>query len=289
MPDKVVVVDDEPDILNLTKLVLEKRGYQVICTSSGDEALRKIETEMPDVVLLDVVMPGKSGLEVCKTLKADPKMKLIPVVMFTVLGRDIDRKMILDCGADSHFTKPFTPDALAKEISEQIAKNRSERFSKQLGISHRELIGRKILIEFEPSATYDRFVRDFILECIANKEDNIVLTQKGSAVHHALEKDEPINLVHQGTSHVFLTDVLKDHNARPLGIVYDSLTDLALSLDAKSAYKFARDSLGSLSDPQITAIYLLNSSAHDPREVRSIEGVFSNSIGYSNAGVANIR
>ncbi len=66
---------------------------------------------MPDLILLDVVMPGKSGLEVCKILKVSSQDQHIPVVMFTALGRDVDRKLGAEAGADGHFIKPFTPEA----------------------------------------------------------------------------------------------------------------------------------------------------------------------------------
>jgi two-component system response regulator VicR len=112
MPDRVLVVDDERDILNLTKMILERKGYQVIVTPHSDEALSKADAETPDLILLDLVMPGKSGLEVCRILKSQSKTKHIPVVMFTALGRDIDRSLVKEAGADSHFMKPFTAEGL---------------------------------------------------------------------------------------------------------------------------------------------------------------------------------
>ncbi len=98
MPDKILIVDDESDILDLAKVILEKNGFRVVNAYDGDEALVKAEAEMPDLVLLDVVMPGRSGLEICKILKTQVTTKHTPVVMFTVLGRDVDRKLGTEAG-----------------------------------------------------------------------------------------------------------------------------------------------------------------------------------------------
>ena len=92
MADKILIVDDEPDVVNLAKRILEREKYHVITASEGDEALEKARVEMPDLILLDIVMRGKDGYEVCKILKSHAATRHIPVVMFTVLGHDIDRK-----------------------------------------------------------------------------------------------------------------------------------------------------------------------------------------------------
>ena len=128
MPDKILIVDDESDILNLAKVILEKNGFRVVDASDGDEALVKAEAEMPDLVLLDVVMPGRSGLEICKILKTQVTTKHTPVVMFTVLGRDVDRKLGTEAGADGQLTKPFTSDALLTEVKLHLDKTRADNF-----------------------------------------------------------------------------------------------------------------------------------------------------------------
>ena len=116
MTDKILIVDDEPDTINLAKMILERKGYHVVSAFTGDEAIQKAESEMPDFIYLDMVMPGKSGLEVCKILKAQSKTKKIPLVMFTALGRDVDKKLSKEAGADGHFLKPFTAEDLIDEI-----------------------------------------------------------------------------------------------------------------------------------------------------------------------------
>jgi len=129
LAERILVADDEPDILNLTKLMLEQEGYLVTTASDGEETLRKAEAEMPDIILLDIVMPGKTGLEVCKILKAKRKTRDIPVVMFTALGQDVDRKLAKEVGCDGYFTKPFTLESLLTEVRRHLDRTRAERRS----------------------------------------------------------------------------------------------------------------------------------------------------------------
>jgi CheY-like chemotaxis protein len=125
MPEKILVVDDEADVRNLTKMMLEGAGYEVVQAANGDEALAMVATEAPDLVLLDVVMPGKSGFEVCKALKASEKTKGIPVIVFTVLGREVDFRLSMESGADEFLSKPLKPEDMSnllKEIRTQLNK-----------------------------------------------------------------------------------------------------------------------------------------------------------------------
>jgi CheY-like chemotaxis protein len=124
VPTKILVADDEPDIRNLVRMILEKNGYQVSLASNGVEVLQKAETELPDLVLLDVVMPAKSGWEACKILKSQEKTKHIPVVIFsvlsTILGDDVSRKHAEEYGCDGYLAKPFTPDGLLAEVKKHL-------------------------------------------------------------------------------------------------------------------------------------------------------------------------
>jgi len=129
LAERILVADDEPDILNLTRLMLEQEGYLVTTASDGEETLRKAEAEMPDIILLDIVMPGKTGLEVCKILKAKHKTRDIPVVMFTALGQDGDRKLAKEAGCDGYFTKPFSLESLLTEVRRHLDRTRAERRS----------------------------------------------------------------------------------------------------------------------------------------------------------------
>ncbi len=281
-------MDDEPDILGLAHTILKLKGHIVVDASDGDDGLQKADAEVPDLILLDLVMPGKSGLEVCKILQSHDKTKHIPVVMFTALGRDVDRKLGADAGADGHFTKPFTSETLIAEIERHLGKARGEKFSKQLGIDHSKLMGKKILLEFDPSTPYERLIRDFALECVAHNEAVIVLTKKGSAIRQALEDHKDVQLV-DVTPDLMLSPILEKHSGQSLSLVYDSLTDLALSTDLQTAYKFASSATERLSDPKITAIFLLNPAAHDQKDTYSLKGLFSSQLTCGKQGVTNVR
>ena len=98
MSRRILVVDDERDILDLARIILKSGGYDVMTTTSGEEALRIISMKKPDLVLLDVVLPGVSGLDVCRLLKRDPGTRSIKVVLFTALGTEVD--MMLEKKAD---------------------------------------------------------------------------------------------------------------------------------------------------------------------------------------------
>jgi len=121
MLKNVLVVDDEPDILNLTRLVLKKAGIDVVTARDAEECLMKLEYERPDLILLDVVMPGMNGFELCKKLKGNPKTKNIRIVLYTVLDRERDRELSTESGADGFLNKPLTPEdlsAFARKIQE---------------------------------------------------------------------------------------------------------------------------------------------------------------------------
>jgi len=135
MPNKVLVVDDEPDVLTLTKLILEGAGISVITASNGKEALQKAEDEKPNLILLDVVMPGKSGFEVCKILKSQPQTRSIPVIIFTVLNRDVDRTLSVEAGADDFLPKPLEPEdllLLVKKVKAHLEKSSYSQPPEQL-------------------------------------------------------------------------------------------------------------------------------------------------------------
>ena len=119
MPGKIMVVDDEEDMVDAVKMVLEIEGYEVIVAYDGDEALQKAEAEMPDLILLDMKMPRKIGIEVCKILKSQAKTKHIPVLIFTASGADID-DVVAEARADGYFRKPFAPDDLLTEVRKRL-------------------------------------------------------------------------------------------------------------------------------------------------------------------------
>jgi two-component system phosphate regulon response regulator PhoB len=112
----ILVVDDEEDILELVRYNLSKEGYEITCVLSGEEALARAKSNRPDLILLDLMLPGVDGFEVCKLLKRADETAQIPIVMLTAKGEDVDIVTGLELGADDYITKPFSPKVLVARI-----------------------------------------------------------------------------------------------------------------------------------------------------------------------------
>jgi len=109
MPKKILAVDDERHIVRLVEVNLQRAGYEVVTAYDGREALEKVKSETPDLVVLDVMMPYMDGFEVLKNLKADPTTAEIPVIMLTAKAQDADVFRGWQSGVDCYLTKPFNP------------------------------------------------------------------------------------------------------------------------------------------------------------------------------------
>jgi two-component system phosphate regulon response regulator PhoB len=114
--ENLLVVDDEEDILELVRYNLEREGFKISCVASGEDALKKARLDNPDLILLDLMLPGVDGLEVCNILKRDPKTAHIPIVMLTAKGEEADIVSGLELGADDYITKPFSPRVLVARV-----------------------------------------------------------------------------------------------------------------------------------------------------------------------------
>jgi two-component system alkaline phosphatase synthesis response regulator PhoP len=112
----ILLIDDEEDILELVKYNLAKEGYQVLCSATGEDALTKAKRKLPDLIILDLMLPGIDGLEVCKLLKNDPNTEYIPIIMLTAKGEESDVVSGLEVGADDYITKPFSPKVLTARV-----------------------------------------------------------------------------------------------------------------------------------------------------------------------------
>ena len=114
MSQKILVVDDEQSIVTLLKYNLETAGYIVEVAYDGEEALKKVETEQPELIVLDVMLPKKDGIEVCKTIRSDKN--LVPILMLTAKDDEFDRVLGLELGADDYMTKPFSPREVVARV-----------------------------------------------------------------------------------------------------------------------------------------------------------------------------
>ena len=113
---QILVVEDEEDIQELVTHNLGREGYQVTAVGSGEELFKKTRTAVPDLIVLDLMLPGMDGLEVCKLLKAEPKTRHVPIVMLTAKGEETDIVAGLELGADDYVTKPFSPKVLIARV-----------------------------------------------------------------------------------------------------------------------------------------------------------------------------
>ncbi len=113
---KILVVDDEVYILHILDFILGAENYDVITASNGEQALQKVREEKPDLVVLDIMMPKLDGYETCRVIKNDPKTKLIPVILLTAKGREVDQKLGREVGASDYITKTFSPSKLIERV-----------------------------------------------------------------------------------------------------------------------------------------------------------------------------
>jgi len=114
--ENILIVDDEEDVLELVRYNLDKNGYHVETAATGEDALTKARGKLPDLMILDLMLPGIDGLEVCKKLKNDAKTQNIPIIMLTAKGEEADVVIGLELGADDYVTKPFSPKVLVARI-----------------------------------------------------------------------------------------------------------------------------------------------------------------------------
>lgn len=136
---KILVVDDEKDIVELIRYNLEKEGYRVIAAFDGTQAIKCAEKDLPNLIMLDLMLPGLGGLEVCRILKQNEKTAHIPILMVTAKSTETDKVVGLELGADDYVTKPFSPRELVarvKAILRRIGTQQSEPVSDLIKIGN---------------------------------------------------------------------------------------------------------------------------------------------------------
>ena len=124
---KILVVDDEIYIVHILDFSLGMEGYEVITALDGEQALERMKSERPDLVVLDIMMPKLDGYEVCKAIKSNPSTKQTPVILLSAKGRNVDQKLGFDVGADDYITKPFSPRKLVERINQLLGQQVTER------------------------------------------------------------------------------------------------------------------------------------------------------------------
>jgi two-component system alkaline phosphatase synthesis response regulator PhoP len=124
--EHILAVEDEEDILELVRYNLAKEGYRVTGVVSGEEALRRARSQPPDLIVLDLMLPGIDGLTVCRELKQDAKTRDLPIIILTAKGEEVDIVAGLELGADDYVTKPFSPRVLLARVRAVLRRRRME-------------------------------------------------------------------------------------------------------------------------------------------------------------------
>ncbi|MEK6266402.1 MAG: response regulator transcription factor [Clostridium sp.] len=134
--EKVLVVDDEEHIQELIKFNLEKNGYKVILADNGIDAIKLAKENLPQLMLLDLMLPGMDGLDVCKAIRKDSSMSNMPIIMITAKGEEIDKIIGLELGADDYITKPFSVRELVARIKAILRRSSMQVVEKTFKVSN---------------------------------------------------------------------------------------------------------------------------------------------------------
>ncbi|MGE5839474.1 MAG: response regulator, partial [Deltaproteobacteria bacterium] len=159
---KILAVDDEEDILELLRFNLAKEGFAVVCAVSGEEALKRVLSQKPDLILLDLLLPGMDGLEVARRLKKEDATKDIPVIMVTAKGEEADIVTGLEVGAEDYITKPFSRKVLIARVRAVLRRRAAGPADDQEVVTVHDLTihpgRREVLVKGKPvSLTFTEF------------------------------------------------------------------------------------------------------------------------------------
>jgi two-component system alkaline phosphatase synthesis response regulator PhoP len=147
LKEKILIVDDEKDIVKMLDYNFKKEGFRTVLAYDGEDAVVLAQKEHPDLVVLDLMLPGIDGLEVCKALKKDPKTEGIPIIMLTAKTQETDKILGLELGADDYVTKPFSPRELLARVKAILRRSHEkENVSEVLTIGKLKLDFSKIMV-----------------------------------------------------------------------------------------------------------------------------------------------
>jgi len=171
MPNKILIVDDEPFNLDLLEQELAEQGYSLERAGDGEEALKKVESFLPDVILLDYMMPKMNGIEVVKRLRQDEKHKSIPVILVTAKGSREDKVRGLDAGADDYVVKPFDSFELLARVRSMLRIKQLRDSLAELNRSLAEKVSQQVA-EIERMGRLKRYLSPQVAETVLKKEDD---------------------------------------------------------------------------------------------------------------------
>jgi two-component system, OmpR family, alkaline phosphatase synthesis response regulator PhoP len=191
--EHILVVDDEEDILELVRYNLVKEGYRVTTVASGEEALRSARSAHPDIILLDLMLPGVDGLEVCRLLKQDPKTHHVPIIMLSAKGEEADIVTGLELGAADYITKPFSPRVMVARLRAVLRRSAAATVSESTPLTIHDLVihpGRhEVLVQNQPA---DLTVTEFRLLHMLARRPGWVFT-RSQIVNGVHGEDYPVS------------------------------------------------------------------------------------------------
>jgi putative two-component system response regulator len=200
-PPKVLVVDDKIDTVLLLRELLSSRGYEVISATDANEAREMVHADKPDLVLLDVIMPGKSGYELCHELKNDPVTRLVPIVMITGLTDRDDRVRGIEAGADDFLSKPLYPEELFARVKSLL---KLKEFTDELENAEAVLVALALGIESRDPYTGNhcdrlaRYAAD-LGQHIGLDSDSIIALKRGGYLHDLGKVSIPDEILKKGS------------------------------------------------------------------------------------------
>jgi two-component system, OmpR family, alkaline phosphatase synthesis response regulator PhoP len=149
--NKILIADDEPDILEIIQYNLKREGYEVITAKDGDEALMKAKATRPDLIILDIMMPKKNGVEVCEILRSQPAFKDTLIIFLTALNDESSHIKGLETGADDYINKPISPKVLISRVNALFRRVRKEPGDKPIEIGNIEIDPAKFEVKVDNS------------------------------------------------------------------------------------------------------------------------------------------
>lgn len=172
---KVLIADDEPDILEIIQYNLRKEGYTVVTARDGEEALMKIKAEKPDLVILDIMMPKKNGLEVCDILRHQPAFQDTLIIFLTAMSDELSQIKGLEMGADDYVNKPISPKVLVSRVNALFRRMQKETGNAHLKFDRVEIIPEKYEVRVD-GETVTLAKKEFeLLQMLASRPGRVFL------------------------------------------------------------------------------------------------------------------
>ncbi len=221
-----------------------------------------------------------------------------------------EKKIIGLTPMSEKLVKSFVEEFFVPEIA-PITRGQQHTFSKTFGLNHRQMMGRRILLEFDPASHYEKVVRDFATEALAHLEPLVIFTRRGSAIHSSLREHKAVKffcltqqvsapkefseneMLLPSNETSLMLDVfdktLKAHPQGVVNVVFDSLSDLVLSVGFEKTYRFMRYAVEMLASPRNLVLFMLNQNAHDPKVLSSLRSLFSDQISFGEEGIQTAK